>query len=93
LKEDIEPVEDEVWRVGRHCHVLNKQQPPFAFAASFATRKLQLARFLYEISETICKSQKIQFVLKKFSYFQPKLAIFLICLLKLRIKIIKVSSH
>jgi hypothetical protein len=78
LKEDIEPVEDEVWSVSRNCHVLTEiNSHPFAFAASFANRKLQLARFLYEISETICKSQKIQFFLRKFSYFQPKLAIVL----------------
>ncbi len=40
LKEDIEPVEDEVWSMGRHCHVLNNQQPPpFTLAAWFANRK------------------------------------------------------
>jgi hypothetical protein len=55
LKEDIEPVEDEVWSVSRHCHVLNNQQPPLRLHGLVSQSQTWLD--FIEISETSRKFQ------------------------------------
>jgi hypothetical protein len=65
LKEDIEPVEDEVWSVSRHCDVLNNQQPPLRLRCFVCNRKLQLARFIRNFGDL---HEKLQ-IAKNFVFF------------------------
>jgi hypothetical protein len=95
LKEDIEPVEDEVWSVSRHCHVLNNQQPPLRLRGLVCHRKLtwlDLTRNFGDIHEKL-QIAKNSFFLEKSHISPTKTFEFFICLLMLRIKMIKISSH